>query len=123
MHYIKELVHDKTITLHYCPTEDHIAKIFTKSFIENRFSFLKSLLGVMARLLVSIPAYFEGGFSHEVFPYYLSLLSDILYLRLYMGDLWPCFQGPQMSKLGFRGVLGFIILPCLNHLLDCITLT
>ena len=20
-----------------------------------------------------------------------------------MGDLWPCFQGPQLSKLGFRG--------------------
>ena len=32
MHYIQELVHDKTITLHYCPTEEHIAYIFTKSF-------------------------------------------------------------------------------------------
>ena len=20
-----------------------------------------------------------------------------------MGDLWPCFQGPQLYKLGFRG--------------------
>ena len=49
MHYIWELVHDKTITLHYCHTEDQIADIFTKkSFIENRLVFLISLLGVKA---------------------------------------------------------------------------
>ena len=46
MHYIQELVHDKTITLHYCPTEEKIADIFTKSFIEKRFVFLRSLLSV-----------------------------------------------------------------------------
>jgi len=46
MHYIRELVHDRTITLHYCLTEDQIADIFTKSFTEKRFSFLRSLLGV-----------------------------------------------------------------------------
>ena len=34
MHYIRELVHEKTTTLHYCPIEDQIADIFTKSFIE-----------------------------------------------------------------------------------------
>ena len=32
MHYIRELVHDRTITLQYCPIEDQIADIFTKSF-------------------------------------------------------------------------------------------
>ena len=32
MHYIWELVHDRTITLHYCPIEDQIADIFTKPF-------------------------------------------------------------------------------------------
>ena len=48
MHYIWELVHEKTITLHYCPTKDQIAYIFTKSFTEKRFSFLMSLLGVKA---------------------------------------------------------------------------
>ena len=34
MHYIRELVHDKTITLHYSPTKDQMENIFTKSFIE-----------------------------------------------------------------------------------------
>ena len=48
MHCIGELVHDRTITLHYCMTEDHIADIFTKSFTEKRFSFLRSLLGIKA---------------------------------------------------------------------------
>ena len=46
MHYIWELVHEKTITLHYYPTEDQITDIFTKSFTEKRFVFLISLLGV-----------------------------------------------------------------------------
>ena len=48
MHYIQELVHDKTITLHYCLTEDQIVDIFTKSFTEKRFAFLRSLLGIKA---------------------------------------------------------------------------
>ena len=48
MHYIQELVHERTITLQYCPTEDHITNIFTKYFTENRFSFLRSLLGIKA---------------------------------------------------------------------------
>ena len=34
--------------------------------------------------------------------------------RLYMGDFCPCCQGPQLSMLGFRGVLEFIVLPCPN---------
>ena len=48
MHCIRELVHDKTITLHYCPIEDQIVDILTKSFTEKRFSFLRSLLGIRA---------------------------------------------------------------------------
>ena len=48
MHYIRELVHEKTITLHYYPTEDQIVDIFTNSFTEKIFSFLMSLLGVKA---------------------------------------------------------------------------
>ena len=48
MHYILELVHDRAIKLHYCLTKDHIADIFTNSFSEKRFSFLKSLLGMKA---------------------------------------------------------------------------
>ena len=48
MHYIQELVHDRTIKLHYCLTEDQITDIFTKTFTEKRFSFLMSLLGIKA---------------------------------------------------------------------------
>ena len=48
MNYIWELVHERTITLHYYPREDHIVDIFTKSFTKKRFSFLRSLLGIKA---------------------------------------------------------------------------
>ena len=48
MHYIRELVHDRTITLHYCPKEDQVVDIFTKYFTEKRFAFLMSLLGIKA---------------------------------------------------------------------------
>ena len=46
MHYIRELVHDKTIVLQYCPIDEKIADIFTKRFSENKFTYLRSLLGV-----------------------------------------------------------------------------
>ena len=40
MHYIKELVHDRTIILQYCPTDEQIADIFTKRFLEKKFTYL-----------------------------------------------------------------------------------
>ena len=46
MHYIRELVHDKTIILQYYPTDEQIADIFTKIFSEKKFTYLRSLLGV-----------------------------------------------------------------------------
>ena len=46
IHYIRELVHDMTITLQYYPTDEQIADIFTKIFSENKFTYLCSLLGV-----------------------------------------------------------------------------
>ena len=46
MHYIKELVHDRTIVLQYYPTYEQIADIFTKRFLEKNFTYLHSLLGV-----------------------------------------------------------------------------
>ena len=46
MHYIKELVHDRTIVLQYFPTDEQIAYIFTKIFTEKMFTYLRSLLGV-----------------------------------------------------------------------------
>ena len=95
MHYIQELVHDKTITLHCYLTEDQIANIFTKSFTENRFSFLRSLLGIKA--LFSVPI-FRGVFPRGFPTSFLLCLLDCI-----LGDLWSCYQGPQFSKLGFMG--------------------
>ena len=46
MHYIRELVHERTIILQYCPTDVQIADIFTKIFLEKKFTYLHSLLGV-----------------------------------------------------------------------------
>ena len=47
MHYIHELIRDRVISLQYCPTEQQVADIFTKSFIEKKFSELTTMLGVV----------------------------------------------------------------------------
>jgi len=36
MHYIRELVHDRTIVLQYRPTDEQVADIFTKKFTEKK---------------------------------------------------------------------------------------
>jgi hypothetical protein len=46
MHFIKKLIHDQIIELLFCPTEDQVADIFTKSITEAKFSKLRSMLGV-----------------------------------------------------------------------------
>ena len=46
MHYIRELVHDMTIILQYYLTDEQIVDIFTKRFLENKFTYLRSLLEV-----------------------------------------------------------------------------
>ena len=38
MHYIRELVHDRTIVLQYYPTDEQIVDIFTKNFTEKNFT-------------------------------------------------------------------------------------
>ena len=46
MHYIRELEHDRTIILQYCPTDEQIVDIFTKRFSEKKFTYHHSLLGL-----------------------------------------------------------------------------
>eukprot|EP00253_Pinus_taeda_P019211 PITA_19211 len=46
MHFIRELIHDGIIDLQYCPSSEQIADIFTKTFIEQKFRFLRDRLGV-----------------------------------------------------------------------------
>ena len=38
MHFIINLVHDHVLEMLYCPTDDQVADIFTKSIIEANFS-------------------------------------------------------------------------------------
>ena len=40
MHYIRELVHDRTIIMQYFLTDEQIANIFTKIFSEKKFTYL-----------------------------------------------------------------------------------
>jgi hypothetical protein len=47
MHYIHELIHDRVISLQYCPIEQQVVDIFTKSFTEKKFSELRAMLGVV----------------------------------------------------------------------------
>ena len=46
IHFIRTLVHDRVIEVLYCPTDDKVVDIFTKSLIEAKFSKIRSMLGV-----------------------------------------------------------------------------
>jgi hypothetical protein len=54
MHFIRKLIHDQVIEVLFCPTEDQVADIFTKSLTEEKFSKLRSMLGVQE-------AFIKGG--------------------------------------------------------------
>ncbi|CAL1408191.1 unnamed protein product [Linum trigynum] len=44
VHYVRDMVRDGTVTLHYIHTEDQVADLFTKSFSSSRHWFLSSKL-------------------------------------------------------------------------------
>ena len=92
MHRFRMLLHIRTGTLHYC------CKLQQSFFLSFNLYFL-------------ISAYLEGGFSDEAFPISLIVLRSIIYFILYLGDLWSCYQGPQLSKLGFRGGVSIYNIP------------
>eukprot|EP00253_Pinus_taeda_P023871 PITA_23871 len=46
MRFIRELIHDGVIDPQFCPSSEHIADIFTKTFTEQKFRFLRDRLGV-----------------------------------------------------------------------------
>jgi hypothetical protein len=56
MHFIRKLIHDQVIEVLFCPTEDQVADIFTKSLTEAKFSKLRSMLGVQEVVI-------KGGYS------------------------------------------------------------
>ena len=45
-HYVREAVQQKSIILQYCPTENMIADLLTKSLSRNRFETLRSAMGL-----------------------------------------------------------------------------
>ena len=51
MHFIRNLVHDHVLEMLYCPTDDQVVDIFTKSLTEAKFSKLQSMLGVQECVL------------------------------------------------------------------------
>ena len=46
MNFIKNLLHDRVIEVLSFPTEDQVADIFTKYLTKEKFSKLRSMLGV-----------------------------------------------------------------------------
>jgi len=98
MHYIRELVHDRTIILQYCPTDEQIADIFTKSFSEKKFTYLRSLLGVSSSGWSRLLSVFSlrGGFFPLGFPSFPHLVcfEHCFSCFIVQGDLWPLFPGP-----------------------------
>ena len=51
MHFPKNLIHDCVLEVLFCPTDDQVADIFTKSLTEAEFSKLQSMSGVQECVL------------------------------------------------------------------------
>ena len=47
VHYIRDLVQENIVNLQFCPSEDQIVDIFTKSMLEAKFLKLWSMLGMI----------------------------------------------------------------------------
>ena len=74
MHYIRELVHDSTIILQYCPTDEQIADIFTKKFFRKEVHLPPFTVGGESIKVIRLLSVFSlrGGFSHQVFHLFLT---------------------------------------------------
>jgi hypothetical protein len=46
MHFIRNLINDHVLEVLYCPTEDQVADIFTKTLTEAKFTKLRPMVGV-----------------------------------------------------------------------------
>ena len=46
MHFIRKLLTDHVLEVLYCPTEDQVADIFTKTLTEAKFTKLRPMVGV-----------------------------------------------------------------------------
>lgn len=60
-HYLRQLVHDKVVTLVYCETDDHIVDIFMKPLSEVKFIKLRSFLRIQEATIM-------GGYEKVIPP-------------------------------------------------------
>jgi hypothetical protein len=51
MHFIRKLIHDQVIEVLFFPTEYQVADIFKKSLTEEKFSKIRSMLGVQEAVI------------------------------------------------------------------------
>jgi hypothetical protein len=78
MHFIRKLIHDKVIEVLFCPTEDQVVDIFTNSLIEEKFSKLRSMLGVQEVVIKGGYALMPPSFSYCVIITNPSILSQVV---------------------------------------------
>jgi hypothetical protein len=78
MHFIRKLIHDQIIEVLFCPIEDQVAEIFTKSLTEAKFSKLRSMLGVQEVVIKGGYALMPPSFSYSVTIVNPSILSQVV---------------------------------------------
>jgi hypothetical protein len=78
MHFIRNLIHDQVIEVFFCPIEDQVANIFTKSLTEAKFSKLQSMLGVQEVVIMGGQDLMPPSFSYCVTIVNHSILSQVV---------------------------------------------
>ena len=98
----------------------HRAAILQQCFSQVIFLMMNLLSSKDSLQIAIFLLILRGGVPMRFSPLSLVVLSNIFLLssRLYLGDLWSCYQGPQLSKLGFRGGVRIINPPLVKCLLD-----
>ena len=122
MHYIRDLVHDKTIILQNYPIDEQIEDIFTNNFTKRNFTYLHSLLGVSSSgWSITSSVFILRGFFPTRFSLFPHLAFYLRILELLYCTGWPIvfvfgalefhafyFTPPKYS---LRGGVGVIIQP------------
>jgi hypothetical protein len=78
MYFIRKIIYDQVIEVLFCPIEDQVADIFTKSLTEAKFSKLRSMLGVQKVVIKGGWALMPPSFSYCVTIVNPSILSQVV---------------------------------------------
>jgi hypothetical protein len=93
MHFIRNLIHDQFTEVLFFPTEDQVANIFTNYLIEEKFSKLRSMLGVQEVIIKAVYALMPPSFSYCV------NIVNVGQLRGGVNQLLPCLNNYASFKL------------------------